>query len=413
MQPKIFCTVWKRGRSLLEERNTEASFETDKMMRRFHKSCMNKTEIEISGVKPLLNSLQETGGWPVLGKESYEDFKWYERTISAWKAGFVLYPILNFGFIPDFKNNSYQVLTFDQPQLGLERQFLIQGLEHNFVKAYYEYMVDSALLLGAEEAKARKELKESLMFEILLANISTALEERRDENLLYNPHILKEFDEPPHKVNEPAHPISWQKFLQQLISIALDYTEVPGAKKITIEDNERVILRDPSYFKKMGEVVVDTDPKVIANYMGWREVKSKIWHLNDAAKGIIQKFKKARYGKITRDPLWKDCVLDLGFQVKGGVETMAAAAGSLYVRTYFKPEVKERMQEMVSYIRNSFENNLRNIDWMDDNTKAEAIKKIEKMEEYIGYPNEMLSKEKVDDLHKGLYFLRLCATLIR
>lgn len=40
------------------------------------------------------------------------------------------------------------------------------------MKAYYEYMVDIAVMFGADRMRAERELGESLDFEIALANVS-------------------------------------------------------------------------------------------------------------------------------------------------------------------------------------------------------------------------------------------------
>lgn len=63
----------------------------------------------------------------------------------------------------------------DQAQLGLRREYLIKGLDDKIVKAYYDYMVDIAVLFGADRKVAESELKESLKFEIKLANVSFLL----------------------------------------------------------------------------------------------------------------------------------------------------------------------------------------------------------------------------------------------
>lgn len=60
----------------------------------------------------------------------------------------------------------------DQASLGLRREFLTKGFSDKLVKAYYEYMVDIAVLFGADKERAVEELKESLAFEIRLANVS-------------------------------------------------------------------------------------------------------------------------------------------------------------------------------------------------------------------------------------------------
>lgn len=60
----------------------------------------------------------------------------------------------------------------DQAQLGLRREYLIKGMEDKIVKAYYDYMVDIAVLFGAKKDVAKKELLDSLLFEMKLGNVS-------------------------------------------------------------------------------------------------------------------------------------------------------------------------------------------------------------------------------------------------
>lgn len=50
-----------------------------------------------------------------------------------------------------------------------------KGLEDKIVKAYYEYMVDIAVIYGADRSRAERELMESLEFEMKLANVGFAI----------------------------------------------------------------------------------------------------------------------------------------------------------------------------------------------------------------------------------------------
>lgn len=60
----------------------------------------------------------------------------------------------------------------DQATLGMPgREYLIKGLEDKDVKAYLEYQVGLAALLGADRESARKEQTEALEFEIKLATV--------------------------------------------------------------------------------------------------------------------------------------------------------------------------------------------------------------------------------------------------
>lgn len=63
----------------------------------------------------------------------------------------------------------------DQPNALLDREFLIRGLEAKNVRAYFEYIVDCAVALGANATEAKKELMDVLNFEIALANVNMTL----------------------------------------------------------------------------------------------------------------------------------------------------------------------------------------------------------------------------------------------
>lgn len=60
----------------------------------------------------------------------------------------------------------------NSPSLELSRRFLINGFGTKRVNSYYKMMVDIAIIFGAEKESAIRELKESLEFEIKLANAS-------------------------------------------------------------------------------------------------------------------------------------------------------------------------------------------------------------------------------------------------
>ena len=63
-------------------------------------------------------------------------------------------------------------MSLDQPGLGMSREYLMKGLEDGDVQAYFTYMKDVALLLGASQEAVDTELLEVIMFEMSIANIS-------------------------------------------------------------------------------------------------------------------------------------------------------------------------------------------------------------------------------------------------
>ena len=402
----LVISVNNRARILLEESDDENSFETDRMTRKWYRACINESQAENLGVTPVLNSLKKLGGWPVLEDEgqNYTSFKWYEQVKKLNVEGHSLKTIMKHQIEADDKNSSYWVLRLDQPKLGLDREYLINGFDDKYVQYYYEYMIDAAVLLGANESRAITELKQSLMFEIRLANMSAPKSERRDKNKLYHPATLKELDDDKYGLQGVSQPPSWVDYFQEFLQDASKFN--PGSKTeegIVVDEYEKIIIRNPEYFKNVLKLINETDPKIVANYMAWRVVKTSMKYLNKAAQDIKQKYDKAKTGQEEKKATWKRCVKSSGFNSyyynKG-----AGAASSMYARRFFKPEEKEVMLEMIDYIRKSFKSMVDTSSWMDENTKIEATKKLDKMGQIIAYPNEIIDQNLMDNLHQGKYF---------
>ena len=142
-----------------------------------YRSCMSTEALENSGLEPIKKLLNDLGGWPVLQDIScnWDTFEWADFTIKSMELGLDVDYIVEHDVDQDSRNTIERVIIFDQPDLGMKRDYLIQGFENKEVQYYYNYMVEAAILLGANKERARLEMKEALLLEIDLANISTSL----------------------------------------------------------------------------------------------------------------------------------------------------------------------------------------------------------------------------------------------
>jgi putative endopeptidase len=61
--------------------------------------------------------------------------------------------------------------------------------------------------------------------------------------------------------------------------------------------------------------------------------------------------------------------------------------GKVYVKEHFPPEAKQRMLELVNNLLKAYEQRIRELDWMSDETKAQALDKLSKFTPKIGYPD--------------------------
>lgn len=78
---------------------------------------------------------------------------------------------------------------------------------------------------------------------------------------------------------------------------------------------------------------------------------------------------------------WKRAVAAVG-----GRLGLGDAVGQLYVARHFQPEAKQAMDALVENLRRALKANIAALDWMGEDTKAEAYRKLESFRPKIGYP---------------------------
>ena len=152
-------------------------------------------------MEPLKQILSNFGGWPVVVGDAWDgtNFVWYEMIYQFRRSGYSIDYFVDFSVTTDLKNSTWRVIDvslfslplslsisflfiieicifdgkqLDQATLGMPgREYLIKGLEDKDVKAYLEYQIGLATLLGADKELARKEQTEAVEFEIKLATV--------------------------------------------------------------------------------------------------------------------------------------------------------------------------------------------------------------------------------------------------
>lgn len=72
------------------------------------------------------------------------------------------------------------------------------------------------------------------------------------------------------------------------------------------------------------------------------------------------------------------------------------------MRKYFNEAAKKNAMEMVADIRAEFDEILKEVDWMDDHTRANALDKARSMSTHIAYPDELLDDRKLEEFYDGV-----------
>jgi putative endopeptidase len=75
-----------------------------------------------------------------------------------------------------------------------------------------------------------------------------------------------------------------------------------------------------------------------------------------------------------------------GIQYVNG--SIGMAVGQIYVERHFPPEYKAQMEVLVEYLGRALRERIETLEWMDDETRVQALDKFEKFTPKIGFPDQ-------------------------
>jgi len=100
-------------------------------------------------------------------------------------------------------------------------------------------------------------------------------------------------------------------------------------------------------------------------------------------------YNKTLSGVEEQQELWRR-----GVNIVNG--TLGEVVGKVYVAKHFPPEAKERMIVLVGNLINAYEKSIKELEWMGEETKAEALDKLSKFTAKVGYPDEWRDYSALD-----------------
>ncbi len=142
------------------------------------------------------------------------------------------------------------------------------------------------------------------------------------------------------------------------------------------------VVRQPSYLEHLSTVI---DERPLEEWKAWAAVRV-IWaaapYLSTAfSKENFDFFGRTLNGTPEQRARWKRGV---SF-VEGAV---GEAVGEEYVARHFPPRSKEIMDGLVANLIEAYRRNIEKLDWMGEETKQRAFRKLETFRPKIGYPEE-------------------------
>ncbi|EPQ10599.1 Phosphate-regulating neutral endopeptidase [Myotis brandtii] len=325
-----------------------------------------KEAIEKADAKPLLHILRHSPfRWPVLESNIGPEGVWSERkfsllqTLATFRGQYSNSVFIRLYVSPDDKASNEHILKLDQATLSLavREDYLDNSTEaKSYREALYKFMVDTAVLLGANSSRAEHDMKSVLRLEIKIA----------------------EFD--------------WLGYIKKVIDTRL----YPDLKDIGPSEN--VVVRVPQYFKDLFRILGSERKKTIANYLVWRMVYSRIPNLSRRFQYRWLEFSRVIQGTTTLLPQWDKCVNFIE-------SALPYVVGKMFVDVHFQEDKKEMMEEMIEGVRWAFIDMLeKENEWMDAGTKKKAKEKARAVLSKVGYPEFIMNDTYVNEDLKAIKF---------
>ena len=244
--------------------------------------------------------------------------------------------------------------------LGDRDYYLKNDKRNKDVREAYQKLIERQIMnAGYSKKDARRIVKNVMKVETLLADSTWTREESRNIPAMYNPRSIAQLKE--------MYPnLPWDRF----------FIETMG-----IETPEQVIVTEINTVKQADNLFASLSDREKKDYYLWQYVRNAAPFLSDSFSDAAFEFNKVMSGVQEQQPRWKRA---LG--VTEGY--LGEAIGELYVEQYFPQSSKDYMIGLVENLRTALGKHIIHLPWMSDDTKVQAMKKLNSITVKIGYPDK-------------------------
>lgn len=361
-------------KSLVEDAAADKSAPAGSVKRRvgdFYTAAMDSLTIEKLGYTPIKADLAKIK--QVKNIQAVLDQVAYMRTNGLGGGMFGL------GVGQDRKNVNKYMVNISQGGTTLpDRDYYLKD-DARSVKirdAYNTYMVTLFTLTGSTPEEAKQKAATVYKIEKQFAEAQMSRLEMRDPYATYNKLTVAE-------LNQKTPDINWTTYLP----------------KFKIKNQDTVLVSSPKFMASLDGMLKSIPVEDWKTYLEWNLLKGSASNLSSPFVKASFAFTQAQTGQKIQTPRWQR----MSSLTDG---TIGELLGQLYVAKYFKPEAKERMNQMIVNLRKAFEIRINGLEWMSPETKQKALAKLHAFTPKVGYPEIWKNYDGLA-INKDTYFQNL------
>ncbi|ORX79341.1 zincin [Anaeromyces robustus] len=352
----------------------------------FFNSCMDMETIDTVGVQPIIDLLDELKINENRTKyNNVEDLTDLLVRLSIHDVNFLFDKLKS----QNFKNPKVISFYTGQPSVGLKKKELYENPEE--VSNYKNVMkvLLSKVFENQKERNIEKMVETVFEFEKKLSNILDDYGQNLQEDYvkaytLILMTIQIHVDMNMRTLNETLPFINWKNYFNK------EYENL--GMETRFDDDSEIVIVNPEYFKKLNGLIKETDSETIASYAEWSVVRKYSNYLA----GDIMKELNDYYDDIYQSSKRETFCMDLF------LENLDRAVGRIYIEKAFKEEDKRNVETMISNIEETMTKRIKEMPWLDEETRKNALNKMEHFTHAIGYPDYIAHPKDVYEFYKDL-----------
>lgn len=268
----------------------------------------------------------------------------------------------------DWNDPDRYSLIITQGGLGLpDREYYVNRDDRSIELRgkYLEHVQKMHELAGFDDAAAAAETVMAL--ETRLAEQQMTKEESRNRAANYQPVDRAD-------LGAAMPQMAWDAYLEEF-----------GAPEV-----DSIVLYGKKYLAALDGIIRDTDIDTWKTYLRWRALGGSATFLSeDFDKQNFAFYGTTLAGVEEQQAQWRRATTIVNGR-------LGEVVGKVYVARHFPPEAKARMEQLVANLISAYEKSINELDWMSDETKVEALRKLSKFTPKVGYPDDWRDYSALD-----------------
>jgi len=376
---KLRDQVLKQTKKILEDINAKKSVLSGSeasLIQVLYRSGMDIKRRNREGLTPIKETLEKIDS--IATVSDVRDF-----LVQSEKDGSGI--LWSFFVAEDEKDSERYITYLAQGGLTLpERDFYLakDARSQKIQVAYTKYIQKILQELGDTQTESKNAAKKILALETKIAKVSMDKVRRRDVENIYNKKTVSALTALAPKTN-------WKRYM----------------KEIGLENVKSVVVMQPEFIKKVDLLIEQTPVETWKQYLRFSTLDDAAPYLTQTLSAInFNFFGRVIAGHQRPKPEWKRVLATIN-------ATIGYAVGKEYVKRYFSPQAKKKINELVDYLFIAYEHRIKEIDWMSPATKKKALIKLSQMERKLGYPDKWESYKGLRLSEKSPYFTNIVTSV--